>query len=262
MAWELGDHNRIVKTAAFTIIEPITLLDGLNFNCLYARRSCATFCGMDLQSLLNGLLMYACFLPVLTFHEFAHAWVASKRGDDTARNQGRVSLNPGVHIDMVGTIVLPLLSIFLTSIGSGLAGFIIGWGKPVPVNINNLRQPRLDDSLIAMAGPAMNVLLAIGLLAVAKIGIIAEIPLITQSAVQIAFISLFLCFFNLLPIPPLDGSHVVAHLLRLKWETYFKMMPYGFIMVLIAWQIDAVRTVVSVATATTFSLIAALFQLT
>ncbi len=216
---------------------------------------------MDLQSLLNGLLMYACFLPVLTFHEFAHAWVASKRGDDTARNQGRVSLNPAVHIDPVGTIALPILSIFLTSVSSPLAGFIIGWGKPVPVNINNLRQPRLDDSLIAMAGPIMNILLAIGLLAVAKIGILANVPLITQSAVQIAFISLFLCFFNLLPIPPLDGSHVAAHLLQLKWETYFRMVPYGCILVILAWQIDGVRQMVSIATSFTFALIASLFGL-
>ncbi len=210
---------------------------------------------MDSQSLLNGLLMYACFLPVLTFHEFAHAWVASKCGDDTARNEGRVSLNPSVHIDPVGTIMLPLLSIFLASVGSGLAGFIIGWGKPVPVNINNLRRPRLDDSLIAMAGPIMNVLLAIVLIIVAKIGFFFQVELITQSALQIAFISLFLCFFNLLPIPPLDGSHVMAHLLQLKWETYFKLVPYGFIMVIIAWQIPAVQGVVTLATTMTFAVL-------
>src|SRR6266567_3481071 len=116
---------------------------------------------MDQKALFDGLVTYVCFIPILTFHEFAHAWVASKCGDDTARLQGRVSLNPLVHIDPIGTVVLPLVAVFLGASGSGLGRFIIGWGKPVPVNIANLRHRRRDDTLVALAGPAINVLLAV-----------------------------------------------------------------------------------------------------
>src|SRR4051812_21352195 len=114
---------------------------------------------MDAKLLLEGLLMYLCFIPVLTFHEFAHAWVASKCGDDTAKRLGRVSINPIVHMELIGTVVLPLLAIYLQMSGSFLGGLIIGWGKPVPFDPSNLRNPRRDDTLIALAGPAMNLVL-------------------------------------------------------------------------------------------------------
>jgi Zn-dependent protease len=106
---------------------------------------------MSLNVLVDGLLSYVCLLILLTFHEFAHAWVAWKRGDDTAYNDGRVSLNPVVHMEWLGTVILPLAVVVLSAANSGLANFIIGWGRPVPVNLNNLRQPRLDDTLIALA---------------------------------------------------------------------------------------------------------------
>ena len=109
---------------------------------------------MELDRIINGLIGYLCLIILLTFHEFAHAWVAWKCGDDTARLQGRVSLNPIVHMELIGTVVLPLVIIFF---GAPL----IGWGKPVPVNINNLYHRRRDDTLVAMAGPLMNLLLAV-----------------------------------------------------------------------------------------------------
>src|ERR1043165_6715801 len=115
---------------------------------------------MNSAMLLDGLVAYLCFIPVLTLHEFAHAWVAWKCGDDTARNLGRVSLNPIVHMDLIGTVILPLLALYLQMTNSALSGFIIGWGKPVPVNPSNLRNPRRDDTLIALAGPGMNFVLA------------------------------------------------------------------------------------------------------
>src|SRR5580693_5659474 len=104
----------------------------------------------------DGLIFYLGLIVLLTFHEFAHAWVAWKCGDDTARLQGRMSINPIVHIDLLGTVLFPLLMIF-----TPLGGFLIGWAKPVPVNPANLRFPFRDDILIAMAGPAMNFVLAI-----------------------------------------------------------------------------------------------------
>src|SRR6266404_9210364 len=94
---------------------------------------------MDARQIVDGLIMYLGLIVLLTFHEFGHAWMAMRCGDDTARLQGRVSLNPLVHIDPIGTVFLPLLIIFLSMSGSGVGRFLIGWAKPVPVNLYNLR---------------------------------------------------------------------------------------------------------------------------
>ena len=193
---------------------------------------------MDQKALFDGLVMYLCFIPILTFHEWAHAWVAWKCGDDTARLQGRVSLNPIVHIDPIGTVALPLVAVFLGASGSGLSRFIIGWGKPVPVNLYNLRHPRRDDTLVALAGPAMNVVLAFVVLGLGKLGALAGSRLAVEMSVQLAQISLFLCFFNLLPIPPLDGSHVVKNFIGMKDETYWRLCQFGFIAVILVIQIE------------------------
>jgi Zn-dependent protease len=219
---------------------------------------------MDLNhgALLDGLLMYLCFIPVLTFHEFAHAWVAWKRGDDTAYRLGRVSLNPVVHMELIGTVVLPLLVVFLHASGGGaLARFIIGWGKPVPVDLRNLYRPRLDDTLVALAGPAMNVALAVVFLAVGKLGVLGESKLVFQIAEQLAILSLFLCFFNLLPIPPLDGSHVLKNVIGMSDETYARLCQFGFIAVIVVIQLDFVRRLLGMVTGVTYGWIAQLVGL-
>ncbi|MBU6400442.1 MAG: site-2 protease family protein [Verrucomicrobia bacterium] len=216
---------------------------------------------MDQRILIDGLVSYVCFLPILTFHEFAHAWVAWKCGDDTARLQGRVSLNPTVHIDLVGTIVLPLLAVILSAANSALAGFIIGWGKPVPVNIANLRHRRRDDTMVALAGPAMNVLLAIGILAVVKIGVVADWPMVVAAGQRLALLSLFLCFFNLLPVPPLDGSHVLKNAVGMSDEAYWRFCQFGLIAVIIVVQIPFVWRLIEFATYTTLGAIAGVFRL-
>src|SRR5580698_6149930 len=120
-----------------------------------------------MDNIADGLLSYLFLVGLLTFHEFGHAWTAWKCGDDTARLQGRISLNPLVHIDPIGTVLLPLLIIFLPG---DLSRFIIGWAKPVPVNPQNLRNKGFDDLLVTMAGPLMNLLLAVVLIALAKGG--------------------------------------------------------------------------------------------
>ena len=216
---------------------------------------------MDERFIINGLITYLCFIPLLTFHEFGHAWAAWKCGDDTSRLQGRVSLNPVVHMEFVGTVVLPLLAIFLSAAGSGLASFIIGWGKPVPVNIANLRNPRVHDTLIALAGPAMNILLAVAFLGVMKICNLLGTHDADEILLRITILSLVLCFFNLLPIPPLDGSHVLKNVIGMSYETYWKLCQWGFIMVIVAIQIPFVRGLVNVGVKTTFFAIAALFGL-
>lgn len=199
------------------------------------------FAAITPAAIFDGLLSYVCLIILLTFHEFAHAWTASKCGDDTARMLGRVSLNPLVHMEVVGTVVLPLLMIFLSAVGSPAANFIIGWGKPVPVNPYNLRRRRTDDTLVALAGPAMNLLLAFAALVLARgfsaVGLESGI----EVAVRLAIISLLLCFFNLLPIPPLDGSHVLKNFIGMPEATYLRLSQFGFILIILALQIPLVR---------------------
>jgi Zn-dependent protease len=196
---------------------------------------------MSSSDLIPGLIQYLCFLPVLTFHEFAHAWMAWKCGDDTARLQGRVTLNPLAHMEVIGTVVLPLMAIMLSASGSPLAGFIIGWGKPVPVNIYNLKNRRRDDTLIALAGPAMNVLIALVFIALARVGIMGDSELAVKTCFMLASISLFLGFFNMLPIPPLDGSHLMKNMIGMSDETYMRFSQFGFIILIVAIQMDFVQ---------------------
>jgi Zn-dependent protease len=218
------------------------------------------------EALLQGLLFYLCFIPVLTFHEFAHAWTASKCGDDTARDLGRVSLNPIVHMELIGTVVLPLFAIFLAMVQPVLAGFIIGWGKPVPVDLNNLRNPRRDDSLIAVAGPVMNLILAVLCMGIVKLGLMLKVngidapgEMLARMGILLVQVNLVLAFFNLLPIPPLDGSHLLWNALRLSWESYFAAMQYGFILVIVAINIPGVREFLWVATTSATRLLMGLY---
>lgn len=196
---------------------------------------------MDTKAALDGLVMYLCFIPIVTFHEFAHAWVAWKLGDDTAYREGRVTLNPTSHIDLWGTIIIPLFAVALMASGSGLAGFLIGWGKAVPVNLLNLRNRARDHSLIALAGPAMNLVLAFVCLILLKIFVATGFTPMAEAMQTVAVLSIFLCWFNMLPIPPLDGSHVTKYLIGMNEETYMKIYQYGFIILIIAIQIPAIR---------------------
>jgi len=214
---------------------------------------------MDSGVLIDGLTQYLALVVLLTFHEFGHAWMASKCGDDTAKDQGRCSLNPLVHIDPVGTVVMPLMMIFLSLSGSGLGRFMLGWAKPVPVNPGNLRNPKVDDILISLAGPWMNLLLAVVIMGMARIGLIADLPALTNFCVMTAYISLILCFFNMIPIPPLDGSHVARSLIGMSYETYYQFARYGFIAVILVLQIPFVRTGLSLVTLNSLRIIGTWF---
>ncbi|MGO9585970.1 MAG: site-2 protease family protein [Limisphaerales bacterium] len=211
---------------------------------------------MDANWIIEGLISYLGLIVLLTFHEFGHAWTAEKCGDDTARLQGRCSLNPLVHIDPIGTVLFPLLMIFLSP---GISRFMIGWAKPVPVNPHNLRNPRVDDILVSMAGPAMNLVLAAVLVALARVGLIGHWEQFTGLCVQMATLSLLLCFFNLIPIPPLDGSHVLRNLTGMSYETYYQFARYGFIAVIIVIQIPLVREALRLMVGGTLTLLAMIF---
>jgi Zn-dependent protease len=168
----------------------------------------------------------------IVFHEVAHGWVANAFGDETARRQGRLSLNPVRHVDPVGTIILPLV---LAVSGAP----VFGWAKPVPVVAARMRNPRLHMMLVALAGPVMNLLLAlIGALALA--GLIAAAPppgliwvFIGLNLFNFVAINVFLAVFNMLPIPPFDGGHVVEGLLpRPLAVHYAKLGRYGFVLLI------------------------------
>jgi len=211
---------------------------------------------MDANAIIDGLIFFLGLIVLLTFHEFGHAWMALKCGDDTAQLQGRCSLNPLVHIDPIGTVVLPLMMIFLSP---GLARFLVGWAKPVPVNAANFKNPKLDDILVSMAGPWMNLLLAVALVALARLGLVVGSVEMAKLCVNMAQLSLILCFFNLIPIPPLDGSHVLRVLVGMSNETYYQFARFGFIAVIVVLQIPLVRRILGLVTNSSLSIIAGWF---
>jgi len=174
-------------------------------------------------------------LPVLfaiTVHEVAHGWVAFKLGDDTAHRFGRLTLNPIKHIDPIGTVLLPLLLLVLT-------GFVFGWAKPVPVNFRQLRQPRRDMALVALAGPGANLLMAIFWIIIAKFGLLLTgvfTPAVFLIYMGVAgiIINAILMILNLLPILPLDGGRVLYSALPPNLAMQFgRLEPFGLIILVV-----------------------------
>jgi Zn-dependent protease len=213
---------------------------------------------MNAEALANGLLFYLGLVVLLTFHEFGHAWTAWRCGDDTAYQRGRVSLNPIVHIDPIGTVALPLLMIFMSASNIGMP-FLVGWAKPVPVNPLNLRSPKRDDLLVTLAGPGMNLLLAVVLVGLARLVMLSGADSVGAYLLGTAFVSLMLCFFNLIPVPPLDGSQVVRVLTGMSWETFANFARFGFIILIVLINIPFVQKLLYSVSLGTLSLIAHLF---
>lgn len=169
------------------------------------------------------------FIPAIVCHEFMHGFAAYKLGDNTAKQSGRLTLNPLKHVDPFGTVILPLLLIFM-------GGPVFGYAKPVPYNPNNFKDKRKGDVIVGLAGPAANLVLA--LIGSALMFALAGVPLTANNMFFVYFYSLFLplfiminlylMFFNLLPIPPLDGSSIIAFFLPVKYlPTYYKVQQYA-----------------------------------
>ena len=214
---------------------------------------------MSSSAFLIAVFEFVLLLFSLCFHECAHAWMASRLGDQTARLQGRITLNPIVHIDPVGTLLFPALVIFGPLLGFGVPFMLIGWAKPTPVITRNFRKIVRDDNLTTIAGPASNLLLAataFALLAVISLavpgghelvmvtyggGLALNAPSTLQALIVLSVlaveINLTLFFFNLLPIPPLDGSRIVRNFLPYNavqaydripiWASYLLMIFVG-----------------------------------
>lgn len=190
----------------------------------------------DFQTLLIYIIP---LLFAITLHEAAHGWAASKLGDHTARMMGRVTLNPVKHIDPVGTILVPLLLVIMS------VGFIFGWAKPVPINFRALKSQKSGMILVALAGPGANFLMAIGWVIVAIISINLNQPIFLKMAGIGIFFNILLAVFNLLPIPPLDGSRVISALLPgpLAYK-YGQFEQYGFLILLGVMYIGGFQLVV------------------
>lgn len=181
---------------------------------------------------LNSVQIFAVMvIPVLfaiTLHEVAHGWIALKFGDRTAQMMGRLTVNPIKHIDPIGTLLVPTILFFL-------GGFIFGWAKPVPVTWQNLRNPKRDMAIVALAGPFANLCMGLFWGLVSKIGLLiignwktVGIYLMYMGMAGM-IINGVLMILNLLPIPPLDGSRVASSLLPNKWSyQYNRLEPYGF----------------------------------
>lgn len=187
-----------------------------------------------MNSLFMGIAQALIVLISISFHEASHAWAANRMGDPTAKYLGRITLNPIKHIDLWGTIIIPLFLIITH------AGFLIGWAKPVPINPNNFYDRKKGEIYVSIAGPLANLTLAI----ISGLGLrfLLKVPqpnnILLLFLYYIFAINILLFVFNLIPIPPLDGSHVLENMLSYRGKMFFnKIAPFSFIIILLLFPI-------------------------
>lgn len=189
-----------------------------------------------MPDILMIVIQFAIVLFALSVHESAHGWMANRLGDPTARLQGRISLNPLAHIDPIGTIVFPLILALLKAP-------VFGWAKPVMIDPRYFRRPRRDNMLVAAAGPLSNLLVAaLGILLFRLFtGWLVQNPVPAQFLLTVVIINVYLAAFNLIPIPPLDGSGVLEGLLPARWlRSYWQLRPYGFIILIVLLYLNVI----------------------
>jgi Zn-dependent protease len=217
---------------------------------------------MDMGGLIEKIALYA--IPTIfaiTLHEAAHGYVAKHFGDYTAYQQGRISLNPLVHIDPIGTIVMPIVLVLMTA-----GQFVFGWAKPVPVNFGNLRNPKRDMLWVAAAGPGANLCMALLWGLVFRLSSVLPANYFSYPLQAMAIggveINLVLMLLNLIPIPPLDGGRIAVSLLPNRLAYRFAMIePYGFIIIIALLATRALAVVIDPLVTLGRNLIVALFRL-
>jgi Zn-dependent protease len=221
---------------------------------------------MDLEPLVRTIAIYA--LPVLfaiTLHEAAHGYVARYFGDMTAHAQGRISLNPARHIDLVGTILVPIAILALSKFAGG-AGLLFGWAKPVPVNYSALRRPRQNMMWVAAAGPGANLAMALAWATLYKLSDVLPVNYFTEPLMLMSKagmqVNIILMLLNLLPILPLDGGRIVASLLpsRMAWG-YAKLEPWGFPILLVLLFTSTLGLILGPMVNFSFRVLGTLFQI-
>jgi len=188
---------------------------------------------------LEKILLYFILVISICIHEWAHAFSADKLGDPLPRSQGRVTLDPLVHLDLLGTIIIPFVMIFLSP---GFA--ILGWGKPVQLSLPNHKTRTRDDILITLAGPMSNLLLAF--LTVLVFGLIGNFIFLNESFLQLVAtvvnLNCLLFLFNLIPIPPLDGSHILKRVAGMSDITFIKFSRFGIFLLLVLINVTSFTT--------------------
>jgi Zn-dependent protease len=181
----------------------------------------------------SGLITYILLVASLSIHEWAHAIVADLMGDDTPRSEGRVTLNPMVHIDLLGTVLLPLFNIFIV----GSAFSFIAWAKPVRLNRSNFRNRVRDDILVTLAGPGSNAAVALLAIVIGSVVVTAQ-PRLGELVHRVVVMNVGIAVFNLIPIPPLDGSLIMRHVVGMSEETFAYLSRFSGIVLLIAINIQ------------------------
>jgi|UniRef100_UPI0040490814 Zn-dependent protease len=193
--------------------------------------------GLDPETLRRGLILYIVLIASLCIHEWAHAITAHKLGDPTPDSEGRVTLNPVAHMDLLGSVIFPLIGIFVLS-----GGIIFGWGKPVRINPSNFAHRKRDEILTTLAGPASNIALAF--LGAVVGGLIYKFePRTTELFVQLIGINVLLAVFNMIPLPPLDGGQIMRHAVGMREETFYNISRWSFLIILVAINIPAFRMI-------------------
>ncbi len=215
-------------------------------------------------SLPQLVAVYA--IPVIlaiTLHEAAHAFVAARLGDRTAELQGRVTLNPLRHIDLVGTLLVPALILFASkALGGG--GLLFGWAKPVPIVASNLRSPRRHMGVVAAAGPGANIAMAVAWALALKLTTFFgdEGEFLARMAIAGIFVNFALAALNLMPVPPLDGGRILTSLLPHRLAVPFsRLEPYGMFILLALLASGLLGVVVAPLVDVGVGLVAALFSL-